>query len=96
MDISFRKMDAAIADHLLPELEAGEFAFIIGMPVGPIEFLKAIQRKAGEADQFGMGCGILWSGENHSVVKDNCAQSQSESPVFASVYGGKEAFSYCA
>ena len=68
-----------IADQILPELETGEFAFVIGMAVRPINRFELIVRKAGEAEHGVMRFGARLTGENHSIVEDDCAQSQCSS-----------------
>ncbi len=67
---------AGIAEKLLPEGDTGELAFVVGVAVGPVEALKAVQRQPGEAQQGGVRLGILRPGQYHSIVEDNRAQSQ--------------------
>ena len=89
------EIEARIAKKLLPEGEAGQLAFVIGVAVGPVERLEALQRQPGDAQQRGVGFGVLWTGEYHSIVEDNRAQCQCFS-LEASVYGGKGCCFYCA
>ena len=38
------EIEAGVAEELLPEGDAGEFAFVVGVAVGPVEALESIER----------------------------------------------------
>ena len=68
--------EAGVGGEFLPELEAGEVAAVVGVPVGPVEWLEDIGGEAGDAGEMGLGRGFRRTAENHSVVEDNRAQTQ--------------------
>jgi hypothetical protein len=74
------EIEFGVAEKFLPEADAGELAFVVGVAVVPIEALEAINRQAGDAYHCVVRFGVRWSGQHHSVVKDHRAQSQSASP----------------
>ena len=86
VDGSRVEVEFGVADNVLPELEAGEFAFIVCVAVGPVEGFKLIVRKAGDAEHGVMRFDARLSSENHSIIEDDGAQRQGSSYECA-VYG---------
>ena len=82
------------AQKLLPKGDAGQLAFVVGGPVGPVEAVKPLLRQVRDAQQVGPRGGVRWSGQYNSIVEDNCAQSQSSSPV-RPCNVERDACSYC-
>ncbi len=70
------EVEIAVAEELFPEGDAGEFAFVVGVAVGPVERFELLDGKAGDADHLGVGVRVGESGEHHSVIEDHRAQSQ--------------------
>ncbi len=50
-DCAGGEVEAGVAHDLLPEGDAGEFAFIVGVTVCPVEALEAGRGQAGDAQQ---------------------------------------------
>ena len=70
------RCETGVAEKLLPEGDAGELAFVVGVAVGPVEALEAVPRQAGDAHQGGVRLGVGRAGQYHSIVEDHRAQSQ--------------------
>ena len=56
--------------------KAGKFAFIVGVAISPVEGFELVTRQAGDAEHRVMRLGVRLSGQNHSIVEDDRAQSQ--------------------
>lgn len=65
-----------IAGKLLPVRDAREFAFVVGMSIGPVEGFKLIRREPGDPNHGVVGRDIGRAGQDHSIIKNNRAQSQ--------------------
>ena len=74
------QIEFGIADEVLPELKTGEFAFIVGVPVGPVDRFELVVRQAGDAEHGVVRFGARLSGENHSVIEDDRTQTQNVPP----------------
>ena len=80
------EIEAGFAQELLPEGDAGELAFVVGVAVGPVEGFEAVGGQAGDADHGIVRFGVWVAGQYHSVVEDHRAQSQCCPPVGARVW----------
>ena len=56
------EVEAGFAHDLLPEGDAGEFAFVVGVTVGPVEALETGRRQAGDAQHGCVGFRVRWTG----------------------------------
>ena len=68
--------ESCVFRELLPELDAGEVAAVVGVAVGPVEGLKEVGGEAGDSRKMRLGRWVRGTAENHSVIEDNCAQTQ--------------------
>jgi len=79
VDSGCGQLEAGLTNELLPKGEAGELAFVIGVAISPVEALETLEGQASDAEQGVMGRRVRWSGQYHSIVEDNRAQTQGSS-----------------
>ena len=73
------EIEPRVADDLLPECEPGELALVVGVAVGPVERFESIAGRPVMRSMASCASGVRLSGENHSIVEDDSAQSQCSS-----------------